>query len=314
MAMTMPALGKALEDLTKAYNDLKKELKDNGGMHNALFLAVEKSLKAVQAAVSVDDFITGQKEKVLTDSTPVSLQGFVQTVKDEDGFILVANGLDVFKTGTRYGISSDFRATTYVIPYYAQIVCMSNKRGVLSESDKIQAMANGSISLEFLYEPDAPDEEISLNFVVGNNEGEYKGEVEWSNIKIETISFEFSQNQKEMAQKALDAHVEKTEHYHNVIRNKNGSIAVPNPQGDNEAANMKFVKEEIKAHLAELVDNAPEELDTLKELADALKANEDGMAAINAALTNRYTKTEADEAFIKKAAFALHGTTLEITL
>ncbi|WP_428769286.1 hypothetical protein V1L52_10020 [Treponema sp. HNW] len=120
--------------------------------------------------------------------------------------------------------------------------------------------------------------------------------------------------QKEAARQALDAHIQKTDAYHNVLRNQNGSIIVPDAQTDLEAANRKTVIDTVNARITALIDNAPEELDTLNELAAALKNNQSGIAAINTALTNRYTKQESDEKFVAKAAFVLTDTTLEITI
>lgn len=120
--------------------------------------------------------------------------------------------------------------------------------------------------------------------------------------------------QKQEAEQSFTAHMQKTESYHSVLRNQNGSIIVPEAQSDLEAANRKTVTDIVNARIASLIDKAPEELDTLKELADALKNNQSGITAINTALTNRYTKQETDEKFVTKAAFTLTGTTLEITI
>lgn len=50
-----------------------------------------------------------------------------------------------------------------------------------------------------------------------------------------------------------------------------------------------------------LIDGAPAELDTLKELADALKEDKTGIRAINTALTERYTKSETNAKIDEKA-------------
>lgn len=106
--------------------------------------------------------------------------------------------------------------------------------------------------------------------------------------------------QKQDAEQSFTAHMQKTDAYHNVLRNQNGSIIVPEAQTDYEAANRITVADIVNARIASLIDNAPEELDTLKELADALKNNQSGIASINTALTNRYTKQEADKKFVMK--------------
>ena len=50
----------------------------------------------------------------------------------------------------------------------------------------------------------------------------------------------------------------------------------------------------IDERVSKIIDNAPEELDTLKELGAAFKQNKDGISAINTALSERYTKGEVD--------------------
>ncbi|UTC94121.1 hypothetical protein E4N84_00975 [Treponema denticola] len=64
-------------------------------------------------------------------------------------------------------------------------------------------------------------------------------------------------------------------------------------------AKLKEAKNELthqfNTKIEELIDNAPDALNTLKELADALTENKDGITAINIALANRYTKQETDE-------------------
>ena len=84
------------------------------------------------------------------------------------------------------------------------------------------------------------------------------------------------------------------------------------------SAKLKETKDElihqINTKIEELIDNAPDALNTLKELADALTENKDGITAINAAIANRYTKEETDEKFVAKASFKLTNTTLEITI
>ncbi len=71
----------------------------------------------------------------------------------------------------------------------------------------------------------------------------------------------------------------------------------------------------VDEKIAALVDGAPETLDTLKELADALEANEDMMTAITAAIALKLDKTEAASTYepiiaTKKTAFNVDfGTT-----
>ena len=91
--------------------------------------------------------------------------------------------------------------------------------------------------------------------------------------------------------KELNARVNKTEAYHNALRNERGSLAVPEAVSDAEAVNKKQLETHVSEKIAELVDGAPGTLDTLKEIADALN----GEAGIVNTLTQQIAnaKTEA---------------------
>ena len=91
--------------------------------------------------------------------------------------------------------------------------------------------------------------------------------------------------------KALNARVNETTAYHNALRNERGSLAVPEAVSDAEAVNKKQLETHVSEKIAELVDGAPGTLDTLKEIADALK----GDAGIVNTLTQQIAnaKTEA---------------------
>ncbi len=111
-----------------------------------------------------------------------------------------------------------------------------------------------------------------------------------------------------------DAATEGIQPYHNVVRNKNGSVTVPEAVDDTDAVNKSTLLATINERLAALIDNAPEALDTLGELADLLQYEHSALGAIHSALGHRYTKKEADNLFVKKDAFVLDGTTLKITI
>ncbi|MEL5717700.1 hypothetical protein [Treponema pedis] len=120
------------------------------------------------------------------------------------------------------------------------------------------------------------------------------------------------------------------------LRTDSGTLKASDAQSDNDlttfaqtknsidnaksemAARLKEAKDELtnlfNTKLEELIDNAPDALNTLKELADALNENKDSITAINTALAKRYTKDEADTRFIQKTQFKLNNTTLEITI
>ena len=94
--------------------------------------------------------------------------------------------------------------------------------------------------------------------------------------------------------KALNARVNETAAYHNALRNERGSLTVPEAVSDAEAVNKKQLETHVSRKIAELVDGAPGTLDTLKEIADALK----GDAGIVDTLTQQIAnaKTEAVQA------------------
>lgn len=101
------------------------------------------------------------------------------------------------------------------------------------------------------------------------------------------------------------------------LRTDSGTLKASDAQNDNDlttfaqtknqisnakremSAKLKEAKNELthqfNTKIEELIDNAPDALNTLKELADALTENKDGITAVNAALANRYTKQETDE-------------------
>lgn len=72
-------------------------------------------------------------------------------------------------------------------------------------------------------------------------------------VTVDTASTE----QKETAQKALDELVQKQESYHNVIRNKNGSISVPELHDTTDAVNKKYVDDLLAAHQIILESRMP---------------------------------------------------------
>ena len=90
---------------------------------------------------------------------------------------------------------------------------------------------------------------------------------------------------------ALNKRVNETAAYHNALRNERGSLAMPEAVSDAEAVNKKQLEAHVSGKIAELVGGAPGTLNTLKEIADALK----GDASIVDTLTQQIAnaKTEA---------------------
>lgn len=106
-----------------------------------------------------------------------------------------------------------------------------------------------------------------------------------------------TEEEKKKAEQILEKLAGKTKPYYNVLRNKTGSITLPDATSEYDAVNKATVLNILNNHIKQLIDNAPEELDTLKELAEALKKDQIGIATINKALSNRYTKEAADRLY-----------------
>lgn len=70
--------------------------------------------------------------------------------------------------------------------------------------------------------------------------------------------------------------------------NGSGKVLL-NPEADADAA-LASAKDYTDGKISELVNGAPEAMDTLKELADAISSNSDLMTALNAAIGNKVDK------------------------
>ena len=81
-----------------------------------------------------------------------------------------------------------------------------------------------------------------------------------------------------------------------VHANINGNAARPTYNDTKEIA----LVEDIEAKVAEIVDGAPEQFNTLKELSDALANNGDAVATINASLAEKANKADVDAALEEK--------------
>lgn len=118
--------------------------------------------------------------------------------------------------------------------------------------------------------------------------------------------------QKQEANRTLNELINGIKPLYNAVRNKRGSITLPEPQDDSDAATKNFTTKLIQEKIAALINSAPAELDTLKELADALLENKDGITAINKALANRYTKEEADDNIKNQIASLVNNAPAEL--
>lgn len=118
--------------------------------------------------------------------------------------------------------------------------------------------------------------------------------------------------QKQEANRTLNELINGINPLYNAVRNSRGSITLPEPQEDSDAATKNFTTKLIQEKIAALINSAPAELDTLKELADALLKNKDGITAINKALANRYTKEEADDNIKNQIASLVNNAPAEL--
>lgn len=118
--------------------------------------------------------------------------------------------------------------------------------------------------------------------------------------------------QKQEANRTLNELINGIKPLYNAVRNKRGSITLPEPQDDSDAATKNFTTKLIQEKIAALINSAPAELDTLKELADALVKNKDGITAVNKALANRYTKEEADDNIKNQIASLVNNAPAEL--
>lgn len=268
MAMTIPQLGKALEDLTKAFT--------NGKVDSLEFKAQvqEMSLKLQgnKAVINVEDFITGSaEEEIKTDITPKSLKDISQETTGKEPFIITADELGIFENGKRYCVSADFKALSYNLPPFVRALCLRGEKELASDEKPLTpSLTRGFITLNFVYEKPPVNENVLLQFTVGSLSGGQSGDVEWSNFKIEKITKGFSEKQKQAAQVALDDFLSKAEQYTNVIRNKNGSIVVPDAVDDRDAVNLKTVDEKITQKVAGEIESLTEKIkNELKTYADA---------------------------------------------
>lgn len=79
--------------------------------------------------------------------------------------------------------------------------------------------------------------------------------------------------QKQEANRILNELINGIKPLYNAVRNKRGSITLPEPQDASDAATKNFTTNLIQEKIAALINSAPAELDTLKELADAIIKN-----------------------------------------
>lgn len=87
----------------------------------------------------------------------------------------------------------------------------------------------------------------------------------------------------------LEAHLENTGNPHNVTAEQVGA----DPAGSASTA-LTEAKNYTNTKIADLVNSAPETLDTLGEIANAIEENETIVEALNAAIGNKVNKTDID--------------------
>ena len=76
-----------------------------------------------------------------------------------------------------------------------------------------------------------------------------------------------------------------------------GTVTLPTvspTSNDNTAATTSFVNQVVSAKLDDVIDSAPQALDTLNELAAAINDDANYASTVTTAVSNRYTKAETD--------------------
>jgi hypothetical protein len=97
----------------------------------------------------------------------------------------------------------------------------------------------------------------------------------------------------------------------NSYSDSSGAALTNNPTAPTQSAGNNSTRIATTAFVStavsNLIDNAPDNLNTLNELAEALNDDDDAIVTINTALGNRYTKTESDAKYLLNTTDTLTG-------
>lgn len=269
---TLKTLRRSIEDLIKAYQRLAgTEIK---GTEWDKIKELEEKLKGVKEVVDFTDFVSGNPSISRVDITNSSIESIQGKSSPTIPFVMIANNLNLFEDGKKYEIIANFNVLSAVTPPYVQINLKNDTSNTYIYKSKEVPITERKAIAEFIYKERA-GEVIKIVFEAGGN---IDCEVEWKNIKIYRLETEYTEEQKRVALRVLDEHVETARAYINAIRNKNGNITVPQAKEKDEAVNLQLLHDRVTIAINKLKD----------ELSEIIKKEE----------TER---KEADETFIKTA-------------
>lgn len=86
---------------------------------------------------------------------------------------------------------------------------------------------------------------------------------------------------------------------------------IKRPSKPSSSVNTEEIMKEVDQKISDLIGGAPETLDTLKELADALKDNSDIIEVLNENINNKLSKAEAEENYAIKTEIPTKVSQLE---
>jgi len=252
---TLKTLRRSIEDLIKAYKRLAgTEIK---GTEWDKIKELEEKLKGVREVVDFTDFVSGNPSISRVDITNSSIENIQGKSSPTIPFVVIANNLNLFEDGKKYEIMADFNVLSAVTPPYVQINLKNDTNNTYIYKSKEVPITERKVTAEFTYKERA-GEVIKIVFEAG---GSIDCEVEWKNIKIYRLETEYTEEQKKIALRVMDEHVETARAYINAIRNKNGSITVPEAKEKDDAVNLQLLHTRVSMAINKLKDELSEVLE-----------------------------------------------------
>ena len=256
MIETLKTLRQSIEDLTKAYRKLNGTDINNFDYEKEM----EERLKGLKNVVDFSDFVTGNPDILKQDITSSTIKTIQGQSSPTIPFVLIASNLNLFEDGKRYAIMADFNILSAVAPPYVQICLKNDSNNTYIYKSKEIPTTERIASIEFTYRQKA-GETIKLLFEAGGN---IVCSVEWKNIKIYKIETQYTDQQKNIALRLLDEHVEATKAYINAIRNKNGNITIPEAREKYDAVNLQLLHDRVNNAINKLQDEVNNKLLNIK--------------------------------------------------
>ena len=244
MALTIPSLGKALEDVTAALKKNDNELKKVKDIQSYTETLIHR-LHAKKPATGVEDFAEEAASPVVRDITPETIKSTEYAVEaksdNNNAAAIVLSSLGILEDAKPYIISVNFKTETQPTPNVATVECVNvTATTVVATSDTPVVNGKCSAKLTFTYRLQQPTNEVKLLLYAGKKGATAGIAGTYTHLKIEAIETLTKEQQQEKAQSLLDACVTERKPYYNVIRNKNG-ITVPEPQQAVEAVNKAYI-------------------------------------------------------------------------